>query len=50
MTDDNNFWKDTMVLSILGTLGFNMVVASLYIIIFLCLKKYCSKEAKDKAQ
>jgi hypothetical protein len=34
----------------MGTLVFNMIVATLYIIIFLCLKKYCSKDAKDKAQ
>ena len=41
--------SDTTLMSIISTLIFNIMVATLYIIAFWLIKKFCSKTANEKA-
>ena len=46
----SEFVDDTQVKSILLTLGFNLVVASLYLLIFILMRTFCGVSARENAQ
>ena len=42
--------QDAMTMSILYTLLFNITIALLYMLLFVIIKNFCSRSARDKAK
>ena len=46
----SEFMDDKEVKSILYTLAFNIVAASMYLLVFILMRAFCGKSAKENAK